>query len=274
MKALSIYVTAQRWSIAFLDALRGHATGVVLGDLFCQKRMFEDEWFDIFDLARHARSVGFEVVFQTPAYNTPRSLEPTMALIRKLARENLIDAALVHDIGVVQAMEEYSGVSLWWDRFSFNRDFIPNAPLITFLRNQRISRIEVTRPAHVGDVAEGGCGVLLYCYGPEIASFGRICYTEYFLNEPCERKILCARSRPFIASVDKVPLQYLADGYTLLDKDDPMVRLSPLEPALVNRIDGMTAYLRGPEEIAALRKGLDNLWKIEKLQFMPGQEIR
>lgn len=252
----SVYVTAQRWSRTMLQSLRGHATGIVLGDLFCQKRMFENEWFDVPGLADEARGAGFEVIFQTPAYNTTRTIESTLALIRKLARAGLLDGVLVHDVGVVEAMRDLH-VAMWWDRFSFNRDFIPNAPLIAFLRGQGISRVEVTRPVHVGDVDGGGCGALLYGYGPEVASFGRVCYTEDFLDEPCERKILCSGSRPFIASVDKVPLQYVADGFTLLDKTDPVVRMLPLDPTVASRVTGITAYLRTAEEIPAMCKSID-----------------
>jgi hypothetical protein len=255
-----IYVTAQRWSLAIAEALRDHARGIILGDLFCQKRMFENDLFDLLDIARSAKDLGFEVVFQTPVYNTTRTMDPTLALIRKLAGDGRLDAILVHDIGVVQAIQEVKGVELWWDRFSFNRDFVPNAPLMEFLRGQGISRVEVIHPAHVPAVADHGLGVLLYGYGPEIASFGRICYTEYFLNEPCERKILCRHSQPVIASVDKVPLQYVADGYTLIDKNEPVVRLPAIEPDLARRITGLTAYLRGPEEIESLDERVRTLW--------------
>jgi hypothetical protein len=255
----SLYVTAQRWSMALLEALRGHATGVILGDLFCQKRMFENEWFDVLDLAACAHGMGLQIVFQTPAYNTTRTIEPTLALMRKLAAAQLMNAALVHDIGVVDAVRELRGIELWWDRFSFNRDFIPNAPLIAFLKNQGVARVEVTRPAHVHSVDDSGCTALLYAYGPDIASFGRTCYTEQFLNESCERKILCARTKPFIASIDKVPLQYLADGYTLLDREAPDVRFDGLEPGVGARLSGMTAYVRGAEDIPAMRAAIDAL---------------
>jgi hypothetical protein len=259
MTRTPLYVTAQRWSTTLIEQLRGQATGIVLGDLFCQKRMFENEWFDVVDLAGCARGMGLEVVFQTPAYNTTRTIEPTLALMRKLAAAGLMQAILVHDIGILDAARELHGVELWWDRFSFNRDFIPNAPLMSFLKQQGISRVEVTRPAHVHSVDDSGCPVLLYAYGPEIASFGRTCYTEQFLNESCERKILCARSKPFIASIDKVPLQYLADGYTLLDREASEVHLGVFEPGLGARLSGMTAYVRGPEEIAPMRAAIDAL---------------
>jgi hypothetical protein len=255
-----VYLSIQRWSRSAIEALSGRASGIILGDLFCQKRMFENELYDVISLAEFASDIGLEVIFQTPVYNTTRTMEPTMALVRKLVTDGLLNAVLVHDIGAVQALREFKEVELWWDRFSFNRDFVPNAPLMEFLRGQGISRVEVIHPVHIPLVADQGLGVLLYGYGPEIASFGRICYTEYFLNEPCERKILCQRSRPVIASVDKVPLQYVADGYTLIDRNDPMVRLPAIEPALASRIMGLTAYLRGPEEIDSLDERVRTLW--------------
>src|SRR5215204_6379483 len=101
MRDTGVYVAAQRWSRPLLEAVGEIATGVILGDLFCQKRMFENEWFDLLDFAQRARSLGLEVVFQSPAYNTTRTVEQTVSLVRKLAGESLLDAALVHDVGVV-----------------------------------------------------------------------------------------------------------------------------------------------------------------------------
>lgn len=248
---MELHVTAQRWTPELLDEVCDVATGVILGDLFCQKRMFAHEWFDLPDLARQAKNRGVRVVFQTPTYNTPRTLELTLSAIRKLADADLLDAVLVHDIGVLTQLRELP-VECWWDRFAFNRDFVPNAYLVDFLREQGVSRVEVLRPIHINAVADAGGAVLLYGYGPEIASFGRICYTEYFLNEPCEQKILCHRHNPVITSVDKVPLQYAADGYLLIDQTDPMHIVSDLAPELAGRVAGLTASIRSAAELSLL----------------------
>lgn len=263
MNRTPLYVTAQRWSPEVLEALKGRATGVILGDLFCQKRMFENEWFDLFELAQMARQLGFNVIFQTPAYNTTRTAEATLSLARKLAASSLIDAAFAQDIGMVEAMAGTIGAELWWDRFSFNRDFVPNAYLIDFLLAHGVTRIEVLHPAHVRDVTARGASALVYGYGPEIAAFGRICYTEYFLEEPCERKILCSRSQPLIASVDKVALQYVADGYTLLDREQPQRRMQGLDAETAGEVSGITAYIRTAEEIEALDEFADAVMRTE-----------
>lgn len=248
---MELYITAKRWTEELMAEVCAHATGVILGDLFCQKRMFANEWFDLQDMARLAKEKGVQVIFQTPTYNTPRTLEPTLSAIRKLSGAGLLNAVLVHDVGVLVQLKELP-VECWWDRFAFNRDFVPNSYLVEFLREQGVTRIEVLRPGHINSVADADCSVLLYGYGPEIASFGRICYTEYFLDEPCEQKILCNRHNPVIASVDKVPLQYAADGYFLIDRTEPMHIISDLTTELAQRVVGLTAYIRNAADLMSL----------------------
>lgn len=258
MIRLPLYVTAQRWNTGLVDALGGKADGVVLGDLFCQKRMFAGEWFDVEELAGRARAAGLEVVFQTPMYNTPRDFEPTLALVERLAGRGLVDAVMLHDVGVLAACAGLDA-ALWWDRHGFNRDFVPSAPLLEFLRENGVARVEGLHPRHAVAIRAGGAEPLLYCFGPHVASFGRICYTEYFRNEPCGRKILCRDHRPAISSTDRVHLEYVADGYTLLDRADPDVRLARLQPAERAALGGLTAYIRSPAEIEPLLALRDTL---------------
>jgi hypothetical protein len=254
-----VYVAAQRWDISLLESLCGFATGVILGDLFCQKRMFEHDWFDILDFAQQARRFDFDVVFQTPVYNTPRTMELTLALIRKLYHVHCLDSVLVHDIGMLEAVKQYEGVALWWDKFAFNRDMIVSAALLDFLQSQNVSHIEMMRPADIEKTAPHACNGLLHAYGPRIVSFGRVCYTEYFLNEPCERKILCHQHQPFITSVDKIPLQYSADGYTLLDKNVPVYTVPSLTQAQARGVSEITTYIRNQDEIAQLYTVAQNI---------------
>lgn len=246
------YVAIQRWSHALVKTLQGRVGGIILGDLFCQKRMFENEWFEVLELAYLARQLGLQVVFQTPVYNTTNTIEQTTSLIRKLYTTSLVNAVLVHDVGVLQVLSELADLDLWWDRFSFNRDFVPNTQLVNFLMAHRISAVEVIRPNHIEDVSRQGCGVLFYGYGPNVATFGRICYTEYFLNEPCGQRILCSQRQPFIVSADKVPLQYLADGYTLLDKNPSIQTVFDLHTDQIAKVNGIICYLRGNDELDKL----------------------
>ena len=251
---MELNVTAQRWTESLLADICGRdwgTTGIILGDLFCQKRMFANDWFDLPDFSRLARELGARVIFQTSVYNTPRALEPPRTLSAKLSAAGLLDAVLVHDIGVLNELRGLP-VERWWDRFAFNRDFVPNDYLVDFLGQQGVSRIEVLRPNHVSPVVEAGGAALLYAYGPEITSFGRICYTEYFLDTPCERHILCSRPGSYIASVDKVPLQYTADGYFLIDRSEPLHQLTDLTAETLRQAGGLTAYVRSAADVDAL----------------------
>lgn len=263
---MNVYITAQRWSKSLLEALQGNASGVILGDLFCQKRMFAHEWFDVLDFSQHARLLGFDVIFQTPAYNTPRTFEATINLLGKMYSQQLLDAVLLHDIGVLHALKDLAGVEFWWDRFSFNRDIVPNTFLVEFLRKQGVGQIEVSRAHDIDDLTRDGCGVLLYGYGPDVVSFGRICYTEYFMSEPCEQKILCCQHSPYISSRDKVPLQYVADGYTLLDRKKPIHSLPHLSVDQARAISGLTICIKEQVELSEINELIRDL---ETLRTMP-----
>ncbi len=249
---LSVFVTAQRWTDEAVDAMSGQITGIVVGDLFCQKRMFENELYDVLSVAARARDRGLDVVFQAPMYNSSRSFETTLALINGLRREHLIQAVLLHDIGLLRCLSGSPDIKLWWDRFGFNRDMLVSGPLIAFLRDHGISAMELVRPAHIGDLEALGMPVVLFSYGPNIVTFGRSCYTEDYLHEACERKILCARARPTVASVDKVRLEYIADGFTLLDLQEPVYRLPNLTADQAGGVSAITAYIRGEDELSAV----------------------
>ena len=175
-----------------------------------------------------------------------------LCLLRKLYKKKIVDAIFVHDIGVLQALKELQGIELWWDNFAFNRDFVPNKDLIEFLKLQGISNIEVKTSSHIKEVSEQDCGIILFGYGPNITSFSRICYTEYFLDEPCERKLLCRNEHPFIVSVDKNPLQYIADGYTLIDRNTPIHFLPEIEPKLMRKVDAIRIYIENINDIQSV----------------------
>lgn len=249
---VTVHVSARQWSSALLEGLAGRVTGILLGDVFCQKRSFAHGWFDVPGIASRARELGLDVVFQTPAYDTPRTFETTVTLVQQLADRRVLNAVAVHDVGLLRALAGLDGVELWWDRFSFNRDVVPNLPLIEFLKAQQVRRVEVLSPADAPHVTSGGCAASLRAFGPAVASFGRVCYTEYFLSEPCGTKLLCHRQAPVIASVDRVPLAYLADGFTLLDRTAPEIRHDPPGPDSAAAITGLTGEIRSLDDLPAV----------------------
>ena len=73
--------------------------GVVLGDLYCNKRMFEFSDHELIDFARLARGLGIHCVYQTPRYLTERNFERVMQLVQYLQKECLIEKVIVQDVG-------------------------------------------------------------------------------------------------------------------------------------------------------------------------------
>ena len=223
MKHSPLYILARRWSSSMLKKLAEKLpiSGIILGDLFCQKRMFEYADFSLSEIARQARELNLQIIFQTPLYLTSKNFEQTFHLISYLSEANLVDGVFLHDIGLLQRLKNMGRLNLWWDRYSYNRDIVVSEELVSFLTENGISSIEVTRISDVDTVIANGNSSLINIYSPKVISFGRICYTEYFLGSPCKSPhILCDRdSLPVIVSTDGVFAQYAGDGFTLVDQN-------------------------------------------------------
>lgn len=254
-----LFVSAVRWTAELIDSLPVQVSGICLGDPFCQKRMFANGIFDLPDLARHAKRRGLRVAYQTPVYNTSRTIDDTLALARSLARRDLLDVCLVHDIGVLGTLRNLPVIEVWWDRYSFNRDVDISVSLLEFLREQGVAGVELVRGRDVSTVTKTGMKPLLHIYGPAVTAFGRTCFTEYLLNEPCEQKILCRSSQPYIASADKVPLEYIADGYTLVEKTSPILVTPNVTGDQSANLAGCTATIRSVEEVESIVRRFEAL---------------
>jgi len=243
-----LFVSAVRWTAKLVETLPEGVAGVILGDPFCQKRMFKNAAFDLPEFARRCKAQGLQVAYQTPVYNTPRSIDSTLALARLLAEADVVDVFLVHDVGVLHSLRSFGNVEVWWDRYSLNRDMDISAALMDFLRNQGVSAVELTRGMDLPRAARAGLKAGLHIFGPNVAAFGRACYTEYLLGEPCEQKILCKGTLPEIESVDKVRLEYIADGYTLVEREPAMLTTPKLMPGQAEVLRFGTATIRSADE--------------------------
>jgi hypothetical protein len=202
-------------------------SGVVLGDLFCQRRMFEHADFGLPNVAQQARAAGLQIIFQTPLYLTSKNYEQSVQLVRYLSEANLLDGVLLHDIGLLQRLKSIAGLKLWWDRHSYNRDIVVSEQLVDFLTENGVSGIEVTRFSDADTVINKNSSSLVHIFGPRVASFGRKCYSEYFSGKVCKSPhVLCASvSLPVIVSTDGVLAQYTGDGFTLVDQTKPYHQL-------------------------------------------------
>lgn len=117
--------------------------GAVLGDLYCQKRMFENDVYDMYEYMIRLKACGKKVIFQTPRYITDRNMEQEMEKVRFLIRKEMADAVIVQDIGVAsEIMEACPQAELIWGRMGYNRNPVANRSFFEFLKKFHVTAVE------------------------------------------------------------------------------------------------------------------------------------
>ncbi len=84
--------------------------GVVLGDLFCNQRMFAGGEAELEETVRQAKAAGLAVWYQTPRYLTDPVYDLTLERIRFWKKHGLIDGVILQDIGLLSELAEDSCV--------------------------------------------------------------------------------------------------------------------------------------------------------------------
>lgn len=168
--------------------------GVVIGDVLCQKKMFEFGGWEMNDYIRQFVMSGKKVIFQTLMYATDRVFVDVINEIRFLVSENLLEAVLVQDIGVANKLHTlFPDVQLIWSKWGYARTPSINPATIEFYRTLGISAFECKNEKEVKYVQEQNFKPY-YIFGMQTyLTINRECYFEFqhdIYDSSCGRKCL------------------------------------------------------------------------------------
>lgn len=223
--------------------------GVVLGDLYCNKRMFEFSDYELIDFTRMACELGLYCVYQTPRYLTERNFESVMQLIMYLYKEKLIEKVIVQDVGAASYIRRMcSELPIIWGFMGISRNGAENLLSYSFLKDNGITEIETDRVTRIPYLMELGLNVLLMQEHVSYKTVNRECYyihEKEIYDGNCNR--MCLKGMSALVN-EKCGFDFSIDGYTLgkqyrpLDEqelsacscDDMITRAISL-PELLNR---------------------------------------
>ena len=222
-------INVQHWTTRqFADLMRfsDRVRGIILGDPFCPLRMFEHGNWDIPVFAKSAKEAGLCVALQTPVYLTQRNFNDMFSLIRFLERRELLDLLFVQDVGLLSELKESDfRVPTCWSFWGGGRGDTLSRDLLNFLTQLNLQYLETNKPSRVGPLQECGLKVIYRLYAPQVATFGRFCYTQYITGSPCNGGDLCKHEQPGLVSTDG-KLNLKVSGYTL-EHAKPSLNPSP-----------------------------------------------
>ena len=142
MKLLS----SDTYAIDDIDTIAAIQTidGVVLGDDFCQRRMFVHGEADLSTIALELHRADKSVVYRTPYYLTSRTFDRAWLLFNSLVANSGCSAVITNDIGFCNKLSSMSGIRIIWGQFA-SRNEASNLSELMFLKDLGVTHVELTR---------------------------------------------------------------------------------------------------------------------------------
>lgn len=190
--------------------------GVVVGDLFCNKRMFEYGEVELSPAIKKFKENGKSVIYQTPMYLTDRIYKKIVDNIAFFIEKYELDAILVQDVGLASDVRKLdSQITIIWSRMGYARTPSVNEYTIDFYRKNGVDTFECKTTSQILYAEEKGLNTFFVFGYPSYVTVNRECYYMYQHNiydGNCNRECLKGHKLIIPGMGDK-PLSI--DGYLI-----------------------------------------------------------
>ena len=212
-----IYCGLQSYNDEALDKMleSSKIDGIIMGDLFCQKRMYDGGTPKMFEMLSRVGESGKRLIFQTPLYNPEQVFEQTAEQLAFIDRRFPGSAVSTSDIGIASwAMKECSNLTLVWNRFGRSRENYHSGSFFSFLKMMGFVGFETDLLAEARRASKEVEPWLVY--GAEkYNSMGRICYYRYQLGQDSMNCEKYCRNAEYEMRLKENGQSFSIDGYIL-----------------------------------------------------------
>ena len=171
---------------------------VILGDPFCNKRMFKYGNQSLVDIAKMLISNNIEIIYQTSKYITDRNFDKEISFVNYLIDELGVKKILFQDIGVISCLNgKYSNVELIWSIWGKSRLNAINGQFVSTLVNLGVNSVENEMTDREKTYETLGLKVYSIVRGITYSTLNRECYSKYLLGNfenTCRYECKCERS--------------------------------------------------------------------------------
>ncbi|MGN1417973.1 MAG: hypothetical protein ACI4W6_01445 [Acutalibacteraceae bacterium] len=190
--------------------------GAVLGDLFCNYRMFPNADAELPDRMKQLKAAGKKVFYQTPCYLTDSVFGKTLQNIRYWNQQGLLDGVLLQDVGLLRKLGEMqTDLTLIWSFMGESRNRAVNLLHYRFLQSLADVTIATDQPQHWKIMQEHAINSMLMYGRMTYATVNRLCYYTYENNlyeTDCKRA--CLQGSQHMIN-EKFHMNMSVDGYML-----------------------------------------------------------
>ena len=217
VRRMTVYCGIDNYDNGVLKTLcdRTDIQGIVVGDLFCQKRMFHRGLVDLVDDIRYLSARDKRVIYQTPLYPTSRNWEDIEAILSLLSEVSGA-VILTEDLGIIHHVQErYPALTVGWVRMGRSRDYEYNSSFFHFLADNGVRFFETDRLDTAARLKQAGLEPWLVYGNLYYKTIGRICYCQYQLGADTAVCNTVCRSGQYALQLPNGSCRMSLDGYMM-----------------------------------------------------------
>jgi len=190
--------------------------GLILGDLFCENRMFENGNNDLIKFFDILSKTKKDIIYQLPYYITSRNRTQIMNNLKTLQALKPDAIILVTDVGYANLIKNtYTTFRLSWSNMQRNRENSRNEYTYEFLKELGVDYIETPEKDTINNIRSHGIEPWLVYGFTRYKTFGRVCYVQQQLSQNLpECRKTCIDSGYSLVE-DRTGYELTMDGYIL-----------------------------------------------------------
>lgn len=205
------YLGLERYDdFEFENIILGAFDGLIIGDPFCEKRMFPYGEAQMTQFFMECKNRDIKIIYQSPMYLTDAVLSKETDRVAFLYEKMNVRCFLVQDIGLVTWIhEKYPKAEMIWSRYGRTRNSMLNGDFLLYLKEIGIRSYETNKLSRVRAISSLGLRPYAVFGWPSYQTINRECYSLYMENiyncmclRQCWREEVCLKHGAQKISID------------------------------------------------------------------------
>lgn len=219
MKKKKYMVCCETYNEKRVDSLcqSEEVKGIILGDLFCQKRMFENGIVDLILFMKMVMFTEKELLYQLPLYVTGRNLSEVISILKLISRHSQNIYAIVQDFGMAEVIgRDFPGIKLVWGEMGRTRENRFSDSFLNFLKIKGFYGMETSCIEFARRLA--AFNIIPFYKNAKLTyqTVGRNCYFQYQTGN-CDSE--ACRQGKYELETEDSSFSMTIDGYMLGKKN-------------------------------------------------------
>ena len=231
------YVCYEHYDWDMLDDLINddEVKGIILGDLFCHERMFDNGVADLILMIKRVLESEKVLIYQAPLFVTSRNMREVRSVLGMMSGTDKESFVIVQDFGTAEmVMKDFRKLKLVWGQLGRVRELRYSDQFFEFIKDMGFYGFETGDDGMIGRLRKYNLVPFVTVSFFTYKTLGRECYLKYQTGK-CDPKM--CKSGGYKLKAKQVDYEMTIDGYimgkTYLYLPEEKIRILEKEEGIV-----------------------------------------